>query len=175
MKLKIKIKSPYEIKITSKGDWFDLKYVGEDITFDGFENIKTNYTDAEGKKHYKKKVTPKVQLLDLGVAMQLPKGFEAIVAPRSSTPKHYGILCANSIGIIDNTYNGNGDIWMFPAFVYGNKSIKYGDRICQFRIQLSQKATVLQKLKWLFTSGIKFIYVDKLENDNRGGIGSTGK
>lgn len=175
MKLKIKINSPYEIKITSKGDWFDLKYAGEDITFDGFENIKTNYVDAEGKKHYKKRITPKLQLLDLGVAMQLPKGFEAIVAPRSSTPKHYGILCANSIGIIDNAYNGNEDIWKFPAFVFGNKSIKYGDRICQFRIQLSQKATVLQKLKWLFTSGIKFQYVDKLENDNRGGIGSTGK
>ena len=73
------------------------------------------------------------------------------------------------------SYNGDGDIWMFPAFVYGNKTIKCGDRICQFRIQLSQKATVLQKLKWLFTSGIKFIYVDKLENKNRGGIGSTGK
>ena len=101
MKLKVKIKSPYEIKITSKGDWFDLKYTGPDTVFDGFENVKTNYTDAEGKKHYKKRVTPKVQLLDLGVAMQLPKGFEAIVAPRSSTPKHYGILCANSIGVID--------------------------------------------------------------------------
>ena len=175
MKLKVKIKSPYEIKITSKGDWFDLKYTGPDTVFDGFENVKTNYTDAEGKKHYKKRVTPKVELLDLGVAMQLPKGFEAIVAPRSSTPKHYGILCANSIGIIDNTYNGNNDIWMFPAFIYGNKSINHGDRICQFRIQLSQKATVLQKLKWLFSSGIKFIYVDKLENKNRGGIGSTGK
>ena len=175
MKLKIKIKSPYQIKITDKGDWFDLRYAGENITFDGFENIKTNYVDSEGKKHYKKRVTPKVELLNLGVAMQLPKGFEAIVAPRSSTPKHYGILCANSIGIIDNTYNGDGDIWMFPAFVYGNKTIKCGDRICQFRIQLSQKATVLQKLKWLFTSGIEFINVDKLENKNRGGIGSTGK
>ena len=175
MKLKIKIKSPYEIKITSKGDWFDLKYVGEDITFDGFENVKTNYVDEQGKKHYKKRVTPKVQLLDLGVAMQLPKGFEAIVAPRSSTPKHYGILCANSIGIIDNSYCGENDIWKFPAFVFNSKTIKYNDRICQFRIQLSQKATVLQKLKWLFTSGIKFQYVDKLENENRGGIGSTGK
>lgn len=175
MKVKIKIKSPYEIKITSKGDWFDLKYVGEDITFDGFENVKTNYTDAEGKKHYKKRVTPKVELLDLGVAMQLPKGFEAIIAPRSSTPKHFGVLCANSIGVVDNAYCGNNDIWKFPAFIYGNKTIECGDRICQFRIQLSQKATVLQKLKWLFSSGIEFQYVDKLENENRGGIGSTGK
>lgn len=73
------------------------------------------------------------------------------------------------------SYCGDEDIWKFPAFVYGYKSIKKGDRICQFRIQLSQKATALQKLKWLFTSGIKFQYVDKLENDNRGGIGSTGK
>ena len=175
MKLKIKIKSPYEIKITSKGDWFDLKYVGEDITFDGFENIKTNYVDETGKTRYKKRVVPKVELLDLGVAMQLPAGYEAIVAPRSSTPKHYGIACANSIGIIDNSYNGNDDQWRFLAFVYGSKTIKHNDRICQFRIQLSQKATVLQKLKWLFSSGIEFQYVDKLENENRGGIGSTGK
>lgn len=167
MKLKIKIKSPYEIKITSKGDWFDLQYNGEDITFDGFENVKTNYTND--------RVVPKVELLNLGVAMQLPAGYEAIVAPRSSTPKHFGILCANSIGVIDNSYCGNNDIWMFPAFIYGDKTVKNGDRICQFRIQLSQKATVFQKLKWLFTSGIKFQYVDKLENDNRGGIGSTGK
>lgn len=175
MKVKIKIKSPYEIKITSKGDWFDLRYIGEDITFDGFENVKTNYTDAEGKKHYKKRVVPKVELLNLGVAMQLPKGFEAIIAPRSSTPKHFNVLCANSIGVVDNAFRGNDDVWKFPAFVYGNKTIKYGDRICQFRIQLSQKATVLQKLKWLFSSGIEFQYVDKLENENRGGIGSTGK
>lgn len=175
MKLEVKIKSPYEIKITSKGDWFDLKYVGEDITFDGFENIKTNYVGDDGKNHYKKKVVPKVHLLDLGVAMELPKGFEAIIVPRSSTPKHYNVLQANSVGVIDNSYNGDKDIWKFPAFVFGNKTIKYNDRICQFRIQLSQKATVFQKLKWLFTSGFKFTYVDKLENDNRGGFGSTGK
>ena len=104
MKLKIKIKSPYEIKITSKGDWFDLQYNGEDITFDGFDSTKIEYVDNEGKKRYRKKVLPRVQLLDLGVAMQLPKGFEAIVSPRSSTPKHYGVLCANSIGVIDNRY-----------------------------------------------------------------------
>ena len=175
MKAKVRIKSPYEIKVISRGDWFDLKYVGDDIILEGFENVKTDYTDENGKKHYKKRVVPKVQLLNLGVAMQLPKGYEAIVAPRSSTSKHFGILQANSVGVIDNSYCGDNDIWKFPAFVFGNKSIKNGDRICQFRIQLSQKATILQKLKWLFTSGIKFIYVDKLESDNRGGFGSTGK
>ena len=146
MKVKIKIKSPYEIKITSKGDWFDLRYVGEDITFDGFENVKTNYTDDAGKTHYKKRVVPKVELLNLGVAMQLPAGYEAIVAPRSSTPKHYGMMCANSIGVIDNSYNGNDDQWRFLAFVYGNKTIKYGDRICQFRIIIS-KSDSITKIK----------------------------
>ena len=175
MKLKIKIKGPYEIKDKANGDWFDLRYAGQERKFDGFQNIKNDYIDENGKKRYKKRVTPTVELLDLGVAMQLPKGFEAIIAPRSSTPKYFGVLCANSIGVVDNAFRGNDDVWKFPAFVFGSKSIKPGDRICQFRIQLSQKATILQKLKWLFTSGIKFQYVDKLENDNRGGIGSTGK
>lgn len=101
MKAKIKIKSPYEIKITSKGDWFDLQYAGEDIQLNGFNIIKEDYLDENGKKHFRKVISPQVKLLDLGVAMQLPKGYEAIVSPRSSTPKHFGILCANSIGVID--------------------------------------------------------------------------
>ena len=107
--------------------------------------------------------------------MQLPKGYEAIVACRSSTPKSFGIMSANAFGIIDSSYNGNDDEWKFLYYGIRNCIIPANARICQFRIQLSQKATVWQKLKWLFSNKIKLVEVDKLNTINRGGIGSTGK
>lgn len=73
------------------------------------------------------------------------------------------------------SYCGEKDVWGFPALAIGDASISKGDRICQFRIELSQKATVWQKLKWLFCSGIEIVTVDKLYNPARGGFGSTGK
>ena len=72
------------------------------------------------------------------------------------------------------SYNGNEDEWKFPAVAIRPTFIEKGTRICQFRVQLSQKATVWQKIKWLFTSGIKLVEVDNLDNTNRGGFGSTG-
>ena len=105
--------------------------------------------------------------------MQLPKGFEAVVLPRSGTPK-LGIMCANSEGVIDNSYCGNDDEWRFPAIAFQSTTINKGDRICQFRVQLSQKATIWQKLRWLFSNKIELVSVDKLDGNNRGGFGSTG-
>lgn len=101
------------------------------------------------------------KLIPLGVAMQLPHGYEAIVAPRSSTPSKFGIVCANSIGIIDNDYNGDNDEWKFPAIAIRDTVIQAGDRICQFRIVKNQPA-------------INFELVTQLGNQDRGGIGSTG-
>ena len=127
------------------------------------------------------KVTPgRAFLVSLGVSMQLPKGCIAKIYDRSSTPKKYKMQLANSVGIIDNSYNSEKDIWKYQAVTlktgHGSSSIvKAGDRICQFEICLSQKATVWQKLLWLFTSGYKFKYVDHLSNDERGGFGSTDK
>lgn len=72
------------------------------------------------------------------------------------------------------SYSGNTDQWHYPAIAVSTASIKKGDRICQFRIQLSQKATVWQKIKWLFTNGVKIKIVNKLDEKNRGGLGSTG-
>ena len=155
MKLKIKVKlfgDQVLPEIIDKGDWVDLR-VNEEYVAD--------------KEEYK--------LLKLGVAMQLPAGFEAIVAPRSSTFKHWGILLCNSLGIIDNSYSGDNDEWRFPAYFTRNTTLNKGDRICQFRIQLSQKATFWQKLKWFFSSGIKIEQVEHLSTINRDGIGSTGK
>ena len=104
----------------------------------------------------------------------MPDGFEAIVAPRSSTYAHYGIIQSNSIGVIDNSYCGNTDEWKFPAIAFKKTTIPQDDRICQFRIQLKQNATFWQKIKWLFNNKIKFDVVDDLSNTSRGGFGSTG-
>ena len=100
--------------------------------------------------------------ISLGVSMELPEGFETHVLPRSSTFKKYGILLVNSMGIIDNTYCGDGDIWSFPALAMRDTVIQKGERIAQFRIMKNQPE-------------IEFIEVDKLENENRGGLGSTGR
>ena len=83
-------------------------------------------------------------------------------------------MMTNGIGIIDSSYSGTNDIIRFPFYCFKDSVINKGDRVAQFRIQLSQKATAWQKLKWLFSSGIKFEYVDKLDDINRGGLGSTG-
>lgn len=100
--------------------------------------------------------------IPLGVAMELPKGYEAIVAPRSSTFKNYGIMPANGIGIIDESYRGDDDQWYFPVFATRDTFIRKGDRICQFRIVKHQPA-------------IGFRMVTRLKGKNRGGIGSTGR
>lgn len=114
--------------------------------------------------------------IPLGVAMKLPKGFEAVIVPRSSIYKNFGVILANSFGVVDNSYSGDKDEWKFQAInIKSNTQVKEGDRICQFRIQLSQKATFMQKLKWLFSSGIKLCPVESLGDNNRGGFGSTGK
>lgn len=156
MNMKIKIKVLTEgcmPEIIEKGDWIDLKVA------------KSVKLEANASK---------VTLLPLGVAMKLPKGFEAIVASRSSTPSKLGIICANSLGVIDGSYRGNEDEWKFPVIAIKNTTIKKGTRICQFKIQLSQKATIWQKIKWLFSNKIELVQVDNLSDNNRGGIGSTG-
>lgn len=134
-----------------QGDWFDLK-IAEDVCFN------------KGEFKY----------LSLGIAMKLPEGYEALVLPRSSTFKKYGILLANSTGVIDNSFSSDKDIWHFPAYATKNVNIEAGTRICQFRIQLSQKATFWQKLKWLFGGKIVLKEVLCLDGIQRGGLGSTG-
>lgn len=100
------------------------------------------------------------KLISLGVSMKLPDGYYAILAPRSSTYKKYGIICANSIGFIDNSYSGDDDIWMFSAIALRETHISKGDRICQF--------TIVKKEK------VELKAVNKLEGPNRNGFGSTG-
>ncbi len=101
------------------------------------------------------------RIISLGVSMRLPCGYEAHIIPRSSTFKNFGILLANSYGLIDNSYCGEDDIWGFPAIAMRDTVVHKGDRICQFRIMQKQPKLVFAK-------------VEHLEGKSRGGFGSTG-
>ena len=149
VKLKTPIKVKYHADIEElqfiggdKSDWIDLR-CAEDVTMKAGE--------------YK--------LISLGVSMELPEGYEAHVVPRSSTFKNFGVIQTNSMGVIDESYKGDNDIWHFPAFALRDTEIKRNDRICQFRIakKMSLDRTIV------------FEVVESLGNEDRGGIGSTGK
>ena len=101
------------------------------------------------------------KLIPLGVGMKLPEGYKANVYPRSSTFKNFGIIMTNSVGQIDNSYSGDNDEWKFPALAVRDTVIHKNDRICQFEIQKIQPE-------------IEFVEVDKLDDTDRGGVGSTG-
>lgn len=169
MKLKIKYKMLEGIPmpvIIDKGDWIDLRSA---VT----ANL-MGPTVTRAKKDADRKVAFTDYFIPLGVAMELPKGFEAVVNPRSSIFKKFKVMLANSQGVIDNSYNGDDDQWMAHVIPFEDTVIKKGERMFQFRIQLSQKATIWQKLKWLFSNGIELVEVDELGHPNRGGHGTTG-
>lgn len=100
-------------------------------------------------------------LIDLGVSMRLPDGYEAHIAPRSSTFKHWGIIQTNSIGVIDNSFSGTNDVWKMPCYFTRDTVIEPNDRICQFRI--------IKKME-----PVSFTEVTELNSTDRGGFGSTG-
>lgn len=100
-------------------------------------------------------------LIDLGVSMRLPDGYEAHIAPRSSTFKNYGIIQTNSVGVVDNSYSGTNDVWKMPCFFTRDAVIEPNDRICQFRI--------VKKME-----PVSFTEVTELNSTDRGGFGSTG-
>ncbi len=127
-----------KIKKISIGDWIDLR-AAEDVVLKKDE----------------------FRIISLGVSMKLPDGYEANIVPRSSTFKKWGIIQTNHMGVIDNSYSGNNDIWCMPVYAMRDTEIKMNDRICQFRIVKKQ-------------SEIEFIEVDYLSGANRGGFGSTG-
>ena len=127
------------VNIENKSDWYDLRAA---------ETVEMKAGDFK--------------LISLGVSMKLPEGYEAHVAPRSSTFKNFGVLQPNSVGIIDNSYSGTNDIWKFPALAMRDTVIHEGDRICQFRIVKKQPE-------------VEFIEVNELDKTDRGGFGSTGK
>lgn len=101
------------------------------------------------------------RLISLGVSMKLPDGYEAHIVPRSSTYKNFGVIQANHMGVIDESYSGDGDVWKFPALAIRPTHIEKGVRICQFRVMKKQPE-------------IFFNVCDHLDGENRGGFGSTG-
>ena len=156
IKIKYHVNDIPKLKKIDKGDWIDM-YAAEDVII------------CEGDW----------KLISLGVSIKLPEGYEAHVVPRSSTFKTWGILQTNSIGIIDEAYCGENDIWKLPVYCLKGKSvctekedkvftvgeryteIKKGDKICQFRIMKKQ-------------AKIEFEEVEFMEDSDRGGFGSTG-
>ena len=102
------------------------------------------------------------KLIPLGVAVELPKGYEAHVVPRSSTYKNFGVIQTNSMGVIDASYCGDNDQWFWPALALRDTEIHAGDRICQFRIMQNQPH-------------LDFVEVEHLSGLDRGGFGSTGR
>lgn len=140
--LKIRIKylndTIIPVEKIEKGDWIDLR-ASEDVELKRGES----------------------KCINLGVAMELPKGYEAHIVPRSSTFRKWGIIQTNHVGIIDNTYCGDNDWWSMEVYAIRDTFINKGDRICQFRI--------IEKMP-----EVEFETVDILGNKDRGGYGSTG-
>ena len=101
------------------------------------------------------------KLIDLGVTVKIPHGYEMNIVPRSSTFKNWGIIQVNHFGIVDESYCGESDFLMMPVYATRNTIIKKNDRICQFRLNMKMPL-------------MKIIEVDKMEDPSRGGFGSTG-
>ena len=125
--------------VDGKSDWIDLR-ASEEVTLKAGE----------------------FRLIPLGVAMELPQGYEAHLVPRSSTFKNYGILQTNSMGVVDCSYCGDNDQWRMPVYATRDVTIEKNARICQFRIMANQPK-------------LRFEKVARLEGADRGGFGSTGK
>lgn len=122
-----------------KSDWIDLR-AAEDVSL------------KQGE----------FKLISLGISVKIPKGYEMVIVPRSSTFKNFGILQTNSFGVIDESYCGDNDILRFPALAMRDTEIHVNDRICQFRIQKHQPS-------------LEILEVEHLDGKDRGGFGSTGK
>ena len=138
-----------------------IKYLSKEIDKLKFIDGKSDWIDLRSAERVELK-SGEYRLIRLGVAIELPKGYEALVVPRSSTFKNFGILQTNSIGVIDESYCGDNDEWKYPALAMRDTVININDRICQFRIIKHQDF-------------FEFEEVDKLNGIDRGGFGSTGK
>ena len=124
--------------IDGKSDWIDLRAA---------ENVSLKAGDFT--------------LVSFGISIKIPEGYEAHVVPRSSTFKNFGILQANSYGVIDSSYCGENDIWRMPVYAVRDTKIHVNDRIAQFRIMENQPQIVFEE-------------VERMEGKDRGGFGSTG-
>ncbi len=133
----IRVKTDGEVP-KKLGDWIDLQ-TAEDVTLKAME----------------------FKVISLGISMELPEGYEAHIAPRSSTYKKWGVIQANSVGVVDSDYNGDNDVWGYPVIALRDTFIPKGTRIAQFRL-------------YKVCEPVEFEVVETLGNPDRGGFGSTG-
>ena len=119
-------------------DWIDLRSA-EDVTLKAGES----------------------RLIRLGIAVELPVGYEAHIVPRSSTFRNFGIIQTNHMGVVDHSYCGDEDEWKMPVLAVRDTEIHVNDRICQFRIMENQPK-------------LTFTEVEHLRETSRGGFGTTG-
>ena len=148
MNLRVKYfdKSVEGIEVIEKGDWIDLR------------SRKTiEYEEGD------------FFLIPLNVAIELPEGFEAHILPRSSTFKKWGLIQTNSQGVIDNSFSGEKDEYMLPVIALRDGKVEKGDRICQFRL-----FRTMESFRDIHGKGLNIVEVESLDNENRGGFGSTG-
>ena len=112
-----------------------IKYFSESMERLDYIDEKSDWIDLRAAEDVELKAG-QFRLIPLGVAMELPKGYEAHIVPRSSTFKNFGIIQTNHMGVVDESYCGDNDQWFFPAYALRDTKIHAGDRICQFRICL---------------------------------------
>ena len=124
--------------IDGKSDWIDLR-AAEDVEMKAGD----------------------FKIISLGISVKLPEGYEAHIAPRSSTFKRFGVIQTNGVGVIDESYCGENDIWGFPALAMRDTVIHKGDRICQFRIMKKMEP-------------VELVEAAHMNDESRGGFGSTG-
>ena len=144
MEAKLKIK--YHVKeleklryIDGKSDWIDLR-------------VAENVSMKQGE----------YRLISMGISVEIPKGYEMLIVPRSSAYKNFGVLQTNAMGVVDESFCGDNDIIHMPILAMRDTEIHINDRIGQFRLMPHQPE-------------VHFIEVDHLDNEDRGGFGTTGK
>lgn len=155
MKIRVKYHDKHMPKLQQieKGNWIDLRVIGGKINGEKIQ--------LEEKNNLIKYKKGDFLMLNLGVALEIPKGYEAYIVPRSSTYKTFGLIQTNHIGIVDDTYIGDNDIYHMPCYALRDGEIELYERVCQFRIQESMPKLEIEE-------------VDFLDNGDRGGFGTTG-
>ena len=138
-----------------------IKYIDDKMKkLDYVDGEKSEWIDLRSAENVEMKAG-EFKLINLGVIMKLPDGYEGHLAPRSSTFKKYGLIMVNSVGVVDNSFCGPEDVWRFPALAMRDTKIYKGDRICQFRIMKTQPKIIFKE-------------VNEIDGESRGGFGSTG-
>ncbi len=147
--------------IGGKMETIRIKYFSEDIEKLSYIDGYGDWIDLRAAARVELKAG-EYRLIPLGIAIELPKGYEAHLVPRSSTFKNYGILQTNSCGVVDGSYCGDNDMWRMPVYATRDTIIEKNDRICQFRIVENQPR-------------LCFVEVEHLDGADRGGFGTTGR